>query len=60
MIPAGRLGQGVPGLEGLRSIAVARLPELHQGPLGDDAHIALRLLPLWEEHVDLSRIFSYA
>jgi hypothetical protein len=50
----------VPGLEGLRSIAVARLPELHQGPLGDDAHIALRLLPLWEEHVDLSRIFSYA
>ena len=54
MTPAGRLGQGVPGLEGLFSIAMARLPELHQGPLGDDAQVALRLLPLWEEEDLLS------
>jgi hypothetical protein len=28
---------------------MARLPELNQGPLGNDAHVTLQLLPLWEE-----------
>ena len=57
MTPAGRLGQGVPSLEGLLSITMARLPELHQGPLGDDGHVALRLLPLWEEDLLSSRLW---
>jgi hypothetical protein len=39
----------MPGLQGLFSIAMPRLPELHQGFLGDDAHLTLQLLPLWEE-----------
>jgi hypothetical protein len=55
VIPAGRLDQSVPGLEGLFSIAMARLPVLHQGSLGNDAHTVLRLLPLWEEEAPLSR-----
>jgi hypothetical protein len=54
MTQAGSLGKGLPGLEGLLSIAMARLPELHQDPLGDDAHVALWLLPLWEEEDLLS------
>lgn len=53
--PAGRLDKGVPGLEWLLGIAMARLPELHQGPLGDNAHVAERLLPLWELRAGLSR-----
>ena len=47
--PSGGLGEGVPGLEGLFSITMTRLQELHQGSLGDDAHTTLLLLPLWEE-----------
>ena len=48
MSPSGGLGEGVPGLEGLFSITMTRLPELHQGSLGDDAHTTLRFLPLRE------------
>jgi DEAD/DEAH box helicase domain-containing protein len=30
----------------LFSIAMARLPEFHQGPLGDDAHVAKPFSPI--------------
>jgi len=46
----------MPGIEGLFSIAMARLPEFHQGPLGDDAHVAKLFLPLWEQRAGLSRV----